>query len=941
MQHVFNNPNLSLTERLTDLISMLTLDEMIGFLSTSQGAIPRLGIEAYAIGGEAAHGIVDREGGKTTVFPQPIGLSSTWNPSLLNQIGSAIGDEARMFYHQQNNKTGLTLWAPTIDMERDPRWGRTEEAYGEDPYLTGELSKKLIKGMQGDDPFYLKMAAAPKHFYGNNNEYGRGSISNSIDPRNRYEYYLKAFEPAFIEAKAMSMMTAYNGINGIPAMQLKEIQEIVRDNWKMEGFIVSDGGALSLNIDDYHYYDSHAEALADALKKGIDCFVDDKVLVENAAREALEKDWITIEEIRKAVSRILMVRFRLGQFDNDQSRNPYAKTEQQAICSKANQDLARQATEEAMVLLKNENEILPLDPKAVKKIALIGPTAANVFRDWYTGYPAYAVSPLEGMKKRLTKEQLTYCSGDDVIALKAIEKDRYLAVSEDNKVRADAKSITEGAQFMQENWGWNWNLLQSVSNKKYVTLLEKDSSLQATKEEVFDWFVREKIGFYPSNKKASYYHLTSWQEEPLVVSDKQTITRGNQSETFEKVVVQSGIEQAVKQAEQSEVAIVCVGNHPMINGRETEDRPDIALARHQQKLIQAVYHANPNTIVVVIGSYPFSLNWEKEHVPAIIYSSHGSQELGTALSNLLFGDTSPSGKLSMTWYKNIDKLPTIFDYDVIKGKRTYMYAEENILFPFGHGLHYGEVVYDDLVIDQTRIVENSKIVLQLTLTNKSGQQIKEVAQVYATVLDSMVKRSTKKLVAFEKVNLKPGETKTVHFTVSPDQLSIYDVATEAFCLEKGRCYFSIGSSSEAIHLRTKPIPVVGRTLMDRSLMRETKAENYDDYAAVIIGKGEHEQNCIINQSAGWICFKQVVFQEANRLRYRASTDGGKGEILFYFHTLKGEPVAKQNLETVPYRWFDQEVTLKASPGKHDLYIAFKGPVSLLTIQLLEGDNENG
>ncbi|WP_112181880.1 glycoside hydrolase family 3 protein [Paraliobacillus zengyii] len=938
MGNLFSNPTAPLEDRLNDLMTALTLEEMITLLSTSQSAIPRLGMEAYAIGGEAAHGIVDRKGGQTTVYPQPIGLSNTWNKALLHKVGSAIGDEARIFYYQQDHKTGLTLWAPTIDMERDPRWGRTEEAYGEDPYLTGQLSTELIKGMQGADPFYLKMVAAPKHFYGNNNEYGRGSISNSIDPRNRHEYYLKAFEPAFVEAKALSMMTAYNGVNGIPAMQLKEIEEVVRETWQMDGFIVSDGGALSLNVEEYGYYDSLARALADALKKGIDCFVDDKQTVEDAAKEALANDWISAKDIRKAVSRILKVRFRLGHFDADPSKNPYSKLEKETMCSPERSRLALKVTEEALVLLKNDNKILPLDEEKLQKIAVIGPTATEVFRDWYTGYPAYAVSPLEAITSRCFRQAVTYTSGHDRIAIKAVDKQKYLAISEDGIVHADSKFITESAQFIQENWGWNANLLKSVSTNKYLTLPELANVLQTNKEEVFDWFVREKIGFYPNDEKASTYHLTSWQEEPLAVLDDQTISSGIKADMFEKVVIQSGIEQAVEQAKQSDVAIVCVGNHPMVNGRETEDRPGISLPEHQQQLIQAVYHANPNTIVVVIGSYPFALNWEQDHIPAILYSAHGSQELGTAISNVLFGDTSPSGKLSMTWYKNTDMLPDIFDYDIIKGKRTYMYADENILYPFGHGLHYGDIVYQNLEIDQSEIVENSKIKLQIKLINKGERVIKEVAQVYATIVDSQVKRPKKKLVAFEKVKLNPGESQTVSFSVTADQLQVYDVAEEAFCLEQGRCIFSVGSSSEAIYVTADPIPVIGCQLTERSLTKRTMAENYDDYERVIIDKGEHEQNCITNQSDGWICFKQVNFEAINLLQCRVTTDGGSGEIHFHMDRLDNDPVATAVIETgFPYQWLDQQVKIETSKGKHDIYLSFKGPISLLTVQLMKGE----
>ena len=266
-QYIYKNSTLPLETRIKSLISLLTVDEKIKLLPTRQAAIERLNIDDYSVGGEAAHGVVSSIG-PSTVFPQPLGLASTFNDKLLLEIGSVIGDEARIYYDKSNRKYGLTLWAPTIDMERDPRWGRTEEAYGEDPILTGKLSSNLIKGMQGNDDFYLKLVPAPKHFYGNNNEEGRIFCSSSIDKRNKNEYYLKAFKPAFTEGKAKSMMTAYNSINGTPCILNSEVQDIVKDTWGCDGFIVCDGGDFSQTVDYHKYYKTHAETIAGALKAG-------------------------------------------------------------------------------------------------------------------------------------------------------------------------------------------------------------------------------------------------------------------------------------------------------------------------------------------------------------------------------------------------------------------------------------------------------------------------------------------------------------------------------------------------------------------------------------------------------------------------------------------------------------------------------------------------
>ncbi len=345
----FLNPGLPLKERAQSLVALLTLEEKISLMSQYQAEIPRLGIAKYKHGTEGAHGIAWL--GEATVFPQPIGLAATWNDDLMKEIGEVISEEARVYYGRDPERNGLTIWAPTVDMERDPRWGRTEEAYGEDPYLTGKLTAALVRGMQGDDPFYLRAAATLKHFYANNNEKERGFFSASIDPRNKREYYLKAFEPAFREGGAVSMMTAYNSVNGIPCNLLEDVNGIVRDEWGMDGFVVSDAGDVLGTVNDHGFLASYAEAVAQSIRSGIDSITDDSETVHRAVRDALERGLLDEGDLDRALVHTFSVRIRLGEWD---AENPYAHVPESRLCAPEHAALARRAASESVVLLRNE-----------------------------------------------------------------------------------------------------------------------------------------------------------------------------------------------------------------------------------------------------------------------------------------------------------------------------------------------------------------------------------------------------------------------------------------------------------------------------------------------------------------------------------------------------------------------------------------------------------
>lgn len=393
--YLFQNPAMPLEDRVEDLVSQLTLTEKINLMCQYQDEIPRLGIRKYKHGTEGAHGVAWL--GKATVFPQNIGLGCTWDEELMKEIGQVIADEARIYYQKDPEKNGLTIWAPTVDMERDPRWGRTEEAYGEDPYLTGKLTTEFIKGIQGDHPTYLKAAATLKHFLGNNNEVDRGECSATIDPRNMREYYLKAFERQIKEGKVQSIMTAYNAVNGTLCNMNPDVNDILKQEWGMDGFVVSDAGDVLGSVNDHKYVESYAEAVALSIKNGIDSITDDQEISLRAIKDALEQGLLDEADLDTALKNTFRVRFRLGEFDPT-DKNPYANVPEDKLCSPENSRLSLQAARKSIVLLKNEQNVLPLK---TKKVAVIGPLANEVLTDWYSGTPPYTVSPLKGITKKV------------------------------------------------------------------------------------------------------------------------------------------------------------------------------------------------------------------------------------------------------------------------------------------------------------------------------------------------------------------------------------------------------------------------------------------------------------------------------------------------------------------------------------------------------------
>lgn len=961
----YRNPELPLEDRVNDLISRLTLEEKIGLMPQYQIAVERLGIQPYKHGTEAAHGMSWL--GEATTYPQPIGLACTWDKDLMKRIGGAIGDEARGFYERNPAHNGLTLWAPTVDMERDPRWGRTEEAYGEDPVLAGKLTAALTQGIQGDHPFYLKAVATLKHFIGNNNEVGRGDTSVSIDARNMREYYLKAFEIPFKEGGALSMMTAYNAINGVPANLSRDVIDIVKREWGMDGFVVSDAFDVTGTVRDHHYVEKLQEAVARSIREGgIDSITDEAAVVTDSIRLALTEGLLTENDLDVALRNTFRVRFRLGEFDPAE-RNPYAKIGETAILRPEHAELAREATQKAMVLLKNDGGALPLQADKLRKIAVIGPLADIVYSDWYSGTMPYAVTPLQGIQERLKAAgmdaQTVYASGSDRVRLKSVNSGRYVRIGEEEKgaLVAAAQAAEEGDVFEVTDWGWLSHTLIAERNGRYLTT--DDKTVQASADRIWEWFTKEVFMIRREDSDPSIATFSTWNDRPVTVDREtgsllvgdgkaaetaNTINVSGASETRQDAVeslaetfafesVTGGVDQAIEAASGADAAIVFVGNHPLINGKETMDRPDITLPAAQEQLVLEVLKANPNTIVVVVGSYPFAMNALQEKVPAILYTSHAGQELGHAVADVLFGDVNPAGRVNMTWYKSVDQLPPFMDYDIIQGGRTYQYFEGAPLYPFGHGLSYSDFRYEELRLSSDRAVagRDEAVEISCRLTNLSGRAGEEVVQLYVRAGASRIKRPLLQLADFQRIALQPGETADLTFRMPLESLRIWDVTRDRFCIESGEYTILLGSSSGDLRLEGR-ILVDGETIPPRDLKQVTRAANYDAYEGIYLGEcTEGGSAAIVAAETGWLAFRDAELGEGiSAIEFRASSS--KDAIVEV--RLDGPDGTLAGSCAIPASggqdWRTFTAGLKDANGRRDVYLVMRGTLSVSWFRIM-------
>jgi beta-glucosidase len=945
----FRNPRLPLEKRVDDLLGRLTLDEKISLLHQYQPAIPRLGITRFKTGTEALHGLAwstdvnstpDPGAVRTataTVFPQAVGLGSTWDPALIKKVGAAVGDETRGYNSADPDVWGLNTWAPVVNLLRDPRWGRNEEGYSEDPYLTGVMSTAYAGGMSGPDPRHLRTAPTLKHYLANNNEVMRDRTSSNLRPRVKHEYDEAAFKPAIANDAATGVMAAYNLANGRPMTVSPDYDDVVR-SWTDQTLLnVTDAGNPNNLVGSQAYFPTLAEADAVTLKAGIDSFTVDNTNAApttDAVKSALARGLLSQSDVDTAVRHILTIRFRLGEFDPD--GGPYGGITMDVVNSPAHQQLARDAAGKAMVLLKNSGT-LPLPP-STGTVAVVGPLADTLYTDWYSGRMPYQVTPRAGIAARLG-DGVTGTEAVDRIALREVNTGRYVTAGSgvDGAPLAVADGNGETARFDVFDWGHGVLTLRSAANGKYVERADfgATSAFVNRAPQPRDWFVQQQFVLEDAGdgavvlKYVGYETVNDWEgpNNYLTVAPDGDLILGSPDAAgatrFARETVTSGIADAVAAASAAEVAVVVVGSMPFINGREDHDRTTMALAESQSALIRAVHAANPNTVVVVENSYPTTLTWEQDHLPAILWTTHAGQETGNAVADVLFGDVNPAGRLPQTWYRSDADLPDILDYDIIKARRTYQYFDGDPLYAFGHGLSYSDFRYGKPKVESSLVT--------VPVTNTSDRAGDEVVQLYSHQRASRDPRPNLTLRAFERVHLAPGQTKNVRLRVP--NLTHWDVTRGRWTVEKGTYDLLIGASSSDIRQRTS-VRIKGETIPPRDLSKPTRAIDFDDYAGVDLVDTSKERGESVGTSTGdWISFADSTLRHARTFTARVA--GGPGTVEVRLDSPTGPLAGTVTFGGTADKYTYQKVSaqLRNADGRRPVYLLFTGDLRVDTFTI--------
>ena len=945
----FRNPHLPLEKRIDDLIGRLTLAERVSLLHQYQVAIPRLDIPLFKTGTEALHGIawscdynnngnvVDASG---TVFPQGVGLGCTWDPDLLRQVGDVVGHEARGYNSENPVVWGLNLWAPVVNLLRDPRWGRNEEGYSEDPYLTGQMSTAYGSGIQGPDPEHLLAAPTLKHFMAYNNEANRTSSSSVVRPRVLREYDEKAFEPAIAANAVTGVMTSYNLINGRPATVCSYINDDLRHWSDRELAVMSDAGAPSNLVYSQNYYPNAIEADAAAILAGLDSFTQDSQLpgaTIAAITAALQQGLVTEADINVPVRNLLAMRFRLGEFD-PAGVNPYASITSAAINTPENQKLARRAVQAQMVLLKNDQGLLPLRKSA--KVALLGPLCDQLFTDFYAGIMPYRITPVQGVREAQAGQggSVQISTGVDQIALQA-PNGKYVTAStltSGAQLTATADTVGTDETFDLFDWGQSVVTVRARSNNRYWTRGSGNAVINS-EVEPNGWSPQQTFTFVQQTDGTYTIRQGSGSSNYIVVNATTGALTANGRSTaathFTQQIVVRGIDQAVAAAAAADVAVLVIGNDPMVIAKEAVDRQDLNLPPQQEALIAAVTAANPKTVVIVESSYPYAITWAQANTPAILYSAHGGQETGHGFADVLFGDYAPAGRLSQTWYQSAADLPSIFDYDIIKDNRTYLYFEGVALYPFGHGLTYPTFSYRNLRLSPARINANGHggTRISVEVTNSGSRDSDEVVQLYTHQRESRVKQPRAKLRDFQRLHFRAGEKKTVTFTLEASELAFWDVTRGKWVVESATHDIMVGRSSADI-AQSAVLRVDGEVIPPRDLIGHvTQAEDFDDYSGVTLVDVSKTTGDAVHQTAsgGWIKFQDADLRSgAGSLLATVAKDD---TVAANIQILLDDPVTGTVVGTLPvpttgdrYTYTTATTALSGARGRHDVYLVFNG-----------------
>ena len=860
-QFDYLNPDLPINKRVEDLVSKMTLEEKVSQMVNDASAIPRLKVPEYNWWNECLHGVA--RNGIATVFPQAMGLASTWNTTLMHNVADVISTEARAKYNYaiKNNDhgiyKGLTFWSPNINIFRDPRWGRGQETYGEDPYLTSRMGVAFVKGLQGNDPNYFKVIATPKHYAVHSGpEPDRHTFNAVIDNHDLYNTYLPAFEACIKEGGAYSIMCAYNSFMGSaccgsPAL----LHKILRDDWGFKGYVVSDCGAIYDIYKNHKIVNTAPEAAALAVKSGTD--LNCGRIYSSHLIDAVKKGYLSEKDIDTAVTRLFTARFKLGMFDPP-DRVKYSKISIKDNDTEEHRELSLKAAEESIVLLKNENNTLPLK-KDLRKIAVIGPTADSYFMllGNYNGTPSKYVTPLQGIINKVND------LNKDGANIKVEYEPGCNLVEEGNVVNHLSSGLLNyngnaglNAEYYKNNdlsgspffsrldplSGPNWiygTKIPSFNGVNDLSSVRWSGNITAPATGDFNFFIKSDGGYklYIADKIV----IDNWSNQGL--SDKSSSVHLEKGKSYNfkleyrinsrrpqliinwELLNTDNFKNAVDIAKSSDVVVFVGGITAQLEGEEMHvglpgfeggDRTNLKLPEVQEKLLKSINSTGKPVILVLTSGSALAVNWENENLPAILELWYPGEEGGDALADVLFGDYNPAGRLQVTFYKSVEQLPSFKDYNM-KG-RTYRYFEGKPLYPFGYGLSYSKFQYTSLNVPD-EIKAGDKVEVSAVVQNTGETAGDEVVQLYIKNLTASVPVPNLSLEGFKRIHLAPGEKQTVYFELNPKQLSVI-ISKKGqedevnFVVQPGTFMISVGGgqpgfSSPASDYITKEMRVTG------------------------------------------------------------------------------------------------------------------------------------
>jgi beta-glucosidase len=800
----YKDPSLPLNRRVDDLVSRMTLEEKVSQLMDEEAAIDRLGIPAYGWWNEALHGVA--RAGYATVFPQAIGMAATWDTELMGRVADVISTEARaknnefIRHNDRGRYKGLTFWSPNINIFRDPRWGRGQETYGEDPYLTGRMGVAFVKGMQGNDPKYYKVIATAKHYAVHSGpEPERHSFDAVVSERDLRETYLPAFRDLITEGQVAGVMCAYNRTNHEPACSNKELSNILFNEWGFKGHVVSDCWAVTDIWKGHKFAPTEEAASALAIKSGTDlsCGPEYKSLVK-----AVKDGLITEPEIDSALKHLLKMKFKLGMFDPPEmvkyQRIPFSEND-----SEPHHQLSLEAARKSIVLLKNAGNTLPLK-KTLGTIAVIGPNAdaPDVLLGNYNGQPSIAVTPFAGIKAKVSGTKVLYSPGmyptgviTESVSVNALSsngakglKGEYfnnrdlsgepVLMRQDEQIDFNWGSLNPADKVNADNFSIRWTgkitapdtgkySMGVWGNGAFKLYLDGKPIVEDTKNPRTKTLLKD----VELEKGRSYDMRIEYIENANHYASARLI--------WSPPSAQNALhDDAIAKARAADAVVMVMGISPNIEGEEMDvkldgfrggDRTDIALPKQQEQLIKDVTATGKPVILVLLGGSALAVNSENDNVPAIIDAWYPGQFGGIAIAEVLFGDYNPAGRLPVTFYKSVDQLPPFEDYKM-EG-RTYRYFHGEPLYPFGYGLSYTKFAYDNLKFAKTaKAGENVKVTADVQ--NVGSMAGDEVVQLYIKDIAASVPVPIRSLAGTTRLNLKPGEKRSVSFTLTPRQMSV-------------------------------------------------------------------------------------------------------------------------------------------------------------------------